>query len=151
MLLTILRYKIFTKISHKILKQFQLTLIWHKTYKKGRETKKKWFLPSKHDLFFLTSLWYLLTVCIFFFRLRCLIHWIVTKKVFDMFIMFVIVLSSVALASEDPVSENSERNKILGYADYGFTAIFTLECSLKVIQLANIGTIEIGSLWVSLT
>ena len=55
-----------------------------------------------------------------------------------MFIMFVIVLSSVALASEDPVSENSERNKILGYADYGFTAIFTLECSLKVIQLANI-------------
>ena len=54
-----------------------------------------------------------------------------------MFIMFVIVLSSVALASEDPVSENSERNKILGYADYGFTAIFTLECSLKVISTAS--------------
>lgn len=51
-----------------------------------------------------------------------------------MFIMFVIVLSSVALASEDPVSEKSERNKILGYADYGFTAIFTLECTLKVVD-----------------
>ena len=61
-----------------------------------------------------------------------LIHWIVTKKIFDMFIMFVIVLSSIALASEDPVSEKSERNKLLGYADYGFTAIFTLECTLKV-------------------
>ena len=66
------------------------------------------------------------------FRLRVFIHWIVTKKAFDMFIMFVIVLSSIALASEDPVSEKSERNKFLGYADYGFTAIFTLECCLKV-------------------
>ena len=68
----------------------------------------------------------------FCFRLRVFIHWIVTKKAFDMFIMFVIVLSSIALASEDPVSEKSERNKFLGYADYGFTAIFTLECCLKV-------------------
>ena len=70
----------------------------------------------------------------FFHRLRCLIHWIVTKKIFDLFIMFVIVLSSLALASEDPVQENSEHNKILGFADYWFTAIFTLECSLKVHQ-----------------
>ena len=70
----------------------------------------------------------------FFHRLRCMIHWIVTKKIFDLFIMFVIVLSSLALASEDPVQENSEHNKILGFADYWFTAIFTLECSLKVHQ-----------------
>jgi voltage-dependent calcium channel N type alpha-1B len=67
--------------------------------------------------------------------LRRLIHWIVTKKAFDMFIMFVIVLGSVALASEDPVAEKSERNIFLGYADYGFTAIFTMECSLKMIDL----------------
>ena len=66
------------------------------------------------------------------FRFRCLIHWIVTKKVFDMFIMFVIVLSSIALASEDPVNENSDRNILLGKADYAFTAIFTFECCLKV-------------------
>jgi hypothetical protein len=64
--------------------------------------------------------------------LRVLIHWIVTKKLFDMFIMLVIVLSSIALASEDPVDEDSPRNLLLGYADYGFTAIFTLECTLKV-------------------
>jgi hypothetical protein len=56
----------------------------------------------------------------------------VTKKLFDMFIMLVIVLSSIALASEDPVDEDSPRNLLLGYADYGFTAIFTLECTLKV-------------------
>ena len=61
-----------------------------------------------------------------------MIHWIVTKKIFDLFIMFVIVLSSIALAAEDPVSENSERNKVLGFADYWFTAIFTLEVLLKV-------------------
>ena len=58
-----------------------------------------------------------------------------TKKVFDWFIMFVIVLSSIALASEDPVDENSWRNHVLGYADYGFTAIFTLECTLKMLDL----------------
>ena len=68
-------------------------------------------------------------------RLRVFIHWIVTKKVFDWFIMLVIVLSSIALASEDPVDEDSPRNVILGLADYGFTAIFTLECSLKVIAM----------------
>ncbi|CAB4057699.1 CACNA1B [Lepeophtheirus salmonis] len=59
--------------------------------------------------------------------IRVSIHWLVTKKVFDCFIMCVIVLSSIALASEDPVDENSIRNKLLGYADYGFTTIFTLE------------------------
>ena len=48
--------------------------------------------------------------------------------------MLVIVLSSIALASEDPVDEDSPRNLLLGYADYGFTAIFTLECTLKVFK-----------------
>ncbi len=46
--------------------------------------------------------------------------------------MLVIVLSSIALASEDPVAEASFRNELLGKADYGFTAIFTMECCLKV-------------------
>ena len=27
------------------------------------------------------------------------------------------------------------RNKILGMADYGFTAIFTMECTLKILDL----------------
>ena len=69
------------------------------------------------------------------FRLRRFIHWIVTKKVFDMFIMLIIILSSIALASEDPVHEESPRNRILGLADYGFTAIFTMECTLKILDL----------------
>jgi hypothetical protein len=47
-------------------------------------------------------------------------------------------LSSIALASEDPVDEDSPRNLLLGYADYGFTAIFTLECCLKVNNNLNV-------------
>jgi len=46
--------------------------------------------------------------------------------------MLVISASSIALATEDPVDENSERNKILNYFDYGFTAVFTVEMTLKV-------------------
>ena len=64
------------------------------------------------------------------FRVRRGVHWIVTQKVFDMFIMLVIVLSSIALALEDPVAE--DENKILKTADYVFTGIFAMECGLKV-------------------
>jgi voltage-dependent calcium channel N type alpha-1B len=46
--------------------------------------------------------------------------------------MFVITGSTIALASEDPVDENSERNKILNYLDYGFTSVFAVEMILKV-------------------
>lgn len=46
--------------------------------------------------------------------------------------MLVICGSSMALASEDPVDENSRRNKILNYLDYGFTVVFTVEMTLKV-------------------
>lgn len=49
--------------------------------------------------------------------------------------MFVILLSSVALALEDPVKEDSDRNVKLGYLDYGFTAIFAIECMLKMLDL----------------
>ncbi len=60
------------------------------------------------------------------------VHWLVTKPSFDMFIMFVIMLSSAALAAEDPVEEHSPTNIMLGYFDYGFTAIFGIECFIKV-------------------
>jgi hypothetical protein len=66
------------------------------------------------------------------FSVRVWIHWLVTKPAFDMFIMFVIMLSSVALAAEDPVEEHSERNAMLGVFDYGFTGIFFIECLVKV-------------------
>ena len=67
-----------------------------------------------------------------FFRVRVWLHWFVTKPFFDGFIMFVILVSSFALAAEDPVQEDHPRNKLLKLFDYGFTAIFALECSLKV-------------------
>jgi len=63
------------------------------------------------------------------------LHWFVTRPFFDGFIMFVILLSSVALALEDPVKEDSERNQKLGLLDYGFTAIFAIECLLKMLDL----------------
>lgn len=46
--------------------------------------------------------------------------------------MAVICGSSIALATEDPVDEDSLRNKYLNYLDYAFTAVFTIEMLLKV-------------------
>ncbi|EDL89001.1 calcium channel, voltage-dependent, L type, alpha 1D subunit, isoform CRA_a [Rattus norvegicus] len=42
------------------------------------------------------------------------------------------MLSSAALAAEDPIRSHSFRNTILGYFDYAFTAIFTVEILLKM-------------------
>ena len=63
-----------------------------------------------------------------------MIHGIVTLPCFDTFIMVIIILSSIALAAEDPVQEQSQRNHILTYFDYVFTGIFALEMLLKVIK-----------------
>ncbi|XP_037047740.1 voltage-dependent calcium channel type A subunit alpha-1-like isoform X2 [Bradysia coprophila] len=68
---------------------------------------------------------------------RCA-HWIVNMKYFDFFIMFVIGLSSIALAAEDPVVENSKINVFLNKVDVGFTAVFAVEMVLKVIDLGII-------------
>lgn len=68
----------------------------------------------------------------FRFRVRVSLHWLVSKPMFDGFIMFVIMLSSIALAAEDPVTENAPRNKLLGSFDYWFTSIFFVECFIKV-------------------
>lgn len=46
--------------------------------------------------------------------------------------MIVICLSSISLAAEDPVHENSLRNLVLNYLDYAFTGVFTVELLLKV-------------------
>lgn len=46
--------------------------------------------------------------------------------------MMVIVLSSMALATEDPVDEDSPRNKILNHLDHCFTGVFAVEMILKV-------------------
>lgn len=65
-------------------------------------------------------------------------HCIVNLKYFDFFIMIVISLSSIALACEDPVDEESEKNKLLNIFDYGFTGVFTIELLLKVVDLGII-------------
>ncbi|XP_070176328.1 voltage-dependent calcium channel type A subunit alpha-1-like [Littorina saxatilis] len=67
--------------------------------------------------------------------IRRFCHFVVNLRYFDLFIMIVICASSVALAAEDPVRENSDRNNILNYFDYVFTGVFTIEMILKVIDL----------------
>ncbi|XP_047514111.1 voltage-dependent calcium channel type A subunit alpha-1 isoform X5 [Pieris napi] len=62
-------------------------------------------------------------------------HWIVNLRYFDFFIMLVICMSSVALAAEDPVVEDSDRNTVLNYFDYAFTGVFTVEMLLKIVDL----------------
>ncbi|XP_026668099.1 voltage-dependent calcium channel type A subunit alpha-1 isoform X6 [Ceratina calcarata] len=65
-------------------------------------------------------------------------HWVVNLRYFDVFIMVVITLSSIALAAEDPVWEESPRNKVLNYFDYAFTGVFTVEMLLKIVDLGII-------------
>jgi len=78
------------------------------------------------------------------FRVRRAAHWVVNLPYFDLFIMLVIGWSSIALAAEDPVVEDSERNKFLNYLDYAFTGVFTVEMILKVSRKET----KIYSLWV---
>lgn len=72
-----------------------------------------------------------------FFSVRRFCHFVVNLRYFDLFIMIVICASSVALAAEDPVEENSYSNKILNYFDYVFTGVFTIEMALKVCYCHN--------------
>ncbi|KAK9709140.1 Ion transport protein [Popillia japonica] len=65
-------------------------------------------------------------------------HWVVNLRYFDFFIMIVICLSSIALACENPVDENSPSNKILNNFDYAFTGVFAIEMFLKIIDLGII-------------
>ncbi|KAH7983151.1 hypothetical protein HPB52_009650 [Rhipicephalus sanguineus] len=53
-------------------------------------------------------------------------HFIVNLRYFELFIMITITLSSIALAAEDPVEEDSTKNRILNYFDYAFTGVFTI-------------------------
>ncbi|XP_067248232.1 voltage-dependent L-type calcium channel subunit alpha-1C isoform X16 [Chanodichthys erythropterus] len=65
-------------------------------------------------------------------KFRVLCHKIVNHNIFTNLILFFILLSSISLAAEDPVKNDSFRNLILGYADYVFTGIFTIEIILKM-------------------
>ncbi|XP_060591923.1 voltage-dependent calcium channel type A subunit alpha-1-like isoform X8 [Ruditapes philippinarum] len=70
--------------------------------------------------------------------IRRFCHFVVNLRYFDLFIMVVISASSIALAAEDPVDEQSEHNKILNYFDYVFTGVFTIELILKIVDLGII-------------
>uniref|UniRef100_A0A670IA08 Voltage-dependent R-type calcium channel subunit alpha n=1 Tax=Podarcis muralis TaxID=64176 RepID=A0A670IA08_PODMU len=67
-------------------------------------------------------------------RIRRVCHYIVNLRYFEMCILLVIAASSIALAAEDPVLTNSERNKVLRYFDYVFTGVFTFEMVIKMID-----------------
>ncbi|XP_062937990.1 voltage-dependent N-type calcium channel subunit alpha-1B isoform X2 [Cynocephalus volans] len=67
--------------------------------------------------------------------LRRFCHYIVTMQYFEMVILVVIALSSIALAAEDPVRTDSPRNNALKYMDYIFTGVFTFEMVIKMIDL----------------
>ncbi|KAJ8357764.1 hypothetical protein SKAU_G00205580 [Synaphobranchus kaupii] len=66
--------------------------------------------------------------------IRRVCHYVVNLRYFEMTILLVIVASSIALAAEDPVCTNSERNKVLRYFDYVFTGVFTFEMIIKMIE-----------------
>ncbi|XP_048875915.1 probable voltage-dependent N-type calcium channel subunit alpha-1B isoform X1 [Brienomyrus brachyistius] len=66
---------------------------------------------------------------------RCLCHYVVTLRYFEMCILMVITMSSIALAAEDPVQATSPRNNVLKYLDYIFTGVFTFEMVIKMIDL----------------
>lgn len=75
---------------------------------------------------------------IYLYSFRVCVHNIVSTKYFEMVVMGVICLSSIALAAEDPIDDDSERNKVLTYLDYGFTFVFTVEMVLKVGTLSSL-------------
>ncbi|KAM5231015.1 voltage-dependent L-type calcium channel subunit alpha-1D isoform 7-T7 [Hipposideros larvatus] len=63
-------------------------------------------------------------------RVGC--HKLINHHIFTNLILVFIMLSSASLAAEDPIRSHSFRNTILGYFDYVFTAIFTVEILLKM-------------------
>ncbi|KAJ8265911.1 hypothetical protein COCON_G00150100 [Conger conger] len=63
-------------------------------------------------------------------RVGC--HFLIHHHIFTNLILVFIILSSISLAAEDPIRAHSFRNNVLGYADYAFTSIFTVEILLKM-------------------
>ncbi|XP_078393991.1 voltage-dependent L-type calcium channel subunit alpha-1D-like, partial [Cetorhinus maximus] len=63
-------------------------------------------------------------------RVGC--HHLIHHHIFTNLILVFIILSSISLAAEDPIRAHSFRNIILGYFDYAFTSIFTVEILFKM-------------------
>ncbi|XP_072538443.1 voltage-dependent L-type calcium channel subunit alpha-1D [Salminus brasiliensis] len=64
--------------------------------------------------------------------LRVACHNLIYHPYFTNFILVFIIFSSFSLAAEDPIKTHSVRNVMLGYADYVFTTVFTIEIILKM-------------------
>ncbi|XP_056102678.1 voltage-dependent L-type calcium channel subunit alpha-1F [Rhinichthys klamathensis goyatoka] len=64
--------------------------------------------------------------------LRVACHNLIHHHYFTNIILVFIILSSFSLAAEDPIKTHSVRNVMLGYADYVFTTVFTIEIMLKM-------------------
>jgi len=65
------------------------------------------------------------------FRVGC--HRLINHSYFGNIVLICILISSGMLAAEDPLNATSHRNIILNYFDWFFTAIFTIEITLKTI------------------
>ncbi|ROI69443.1 Voltage-dependent L-type calcium channel subunit alpha-1D [Anabarilius grahami] len=84
--------------------------------------------------------------------LRVACHNLIHHHYFTNIILVFIILSSFSLAAEDPIKTHSFRNIMLGYADYVFTTVFTIEIMLKsVIQCVFVAIRTIGNILIVTT
>merc|ERR1719158_2438980 len=67
-------------------------------------------------------------------KFRILCHSIRAHPICANIILVCILVSSAFLACEDPLKADSKINVTLGYFDYFFTTIFTIECTLKLVS-----------------
>lgn len=63
---------------------------------------------------------------------RIFLNKVINHSYFTNLVLVCILVSSAMLAAEDPLRSASFWNQILKYFDYFFTAVFTVEISLKV-------------------
>ena len=58
----------------------------------------------------------------------------INHSIISNFLLVCILVSSASLAAEDPLDSKSDRNQFLGYFDYFFTSVFTVEIAVKMIS-----------------
>ena len=67
--------------------------------------------------------------------LRKIIGSVANSKVFNLSILFLIIVSTITLALDSPLEDpNGSLTIILKYVDYGMTLVFTLEALIKIIS-----------------
>lgn len=67
---------------------------------------------------------------------RKFLHRIVFFSYFDTIVLFLIIISSILLAMDNPLNDpNGEMSQTLGTLNIIITALFTLECAIKIIVM----------------